>query len=70
MQMQVFCFFIGSLALIAVRKQRGVSASQFDQRKNAKRSNNLATANEVEIEFSTMIGQDEEMQPLRPIDIV
>lgn len=74
MQLQIFCFLIGSIALVNVRKHKSSSSSLFDQRKTDKRlrrNSNLESEEGVEIEFSSMAGQQNtEMEPLRPINIV
>jgi hypothetical protein len=71
MRMQVMCFLIGSLSLLAVRKQRGTTATLFDQRKAKRGNQSYNPDSEVEIEFSPMMGQgNDERRPLVPIDVV
>lgn len=75
MRLQVICFLLGSVSLFAVRKLKSTTATLFDQRKAAKRGSQYDSPDddgEIEIEFSSMIGQNsaEEMQPLTPLDVV
>lgn len=72
MRMQVLFFLFGSLSLLAVRKLRGTTATLFDQRKAKRNNQNYNQDNEVEIEFSPMMGQgnNDEWQRLVPIDVV
>mmetsp|Transcript_24939 Transcript_24939/g.36871 ORF Transcript_24939/g.36871 Transcript_24939/m.36871 type:complete len:188 (+) Transcript_24939:121-684(+) len=74
MELQIFCFLIGSIALVNVRKHKSSSSSLFDQRKADKRlrKNSVSeNGDDVEIEFSSMAGQQNtEMEPLRPINII
>jgi hypothetical protein len=74
MRMQIICFLFGSISLFAVRKLKSTTATLFDQRKAAKRGSQHGSADDddIEIEFSSMLGQNtaEEMQPLTPINVV
>mmetsp|Transcript_21072 Transcript_21072/g.34876 ORF Transcript_21072/g.34876 Transcript_21072/m.34876 type:complete len:198 (+) Transcript_21072:89-682(+) len=77
MRLQVICFLFGSMSLFAVRKLKNTTSTLFDQRKAAKRGSQTLDDDddediEFEIEFSSMLGQNnnEEMQPLQPIDVV
>ena len=71
MRMQVICFLFGSISLIAVRRQRGTAATLFDQRKSKRGGQRSDADGEGEIEFSSMVGQDnDERRPLMPIDVV
>jgi hypothetical protein len=69
--MQVVCLILGSLSLMTVRKQRGVTTSLFDQRK-LRRGSVEQSESEVEIEFSVVSSttHNVETQPLLPIEIV
>jgi nicotinic acid mononucleotide adenylyltransferase len=79
-RLQMLCFLIGSIAVASVRKQKRVSASLFDQRKQAtngaaqsngipsKKNSSFVTANDdEEIEFTPMTNQEREMVPLTRI---
>mmetsp|Transcript_32717 Transcript_32717/g.49308 ORF Transcript_32717/g.49308 Transcript_32717/m.49308 type:complete len:192 (-) Transcript_32717:1773-2348(-) len=75
MQLQIFCFLIGSIALVNVRKLKTSSSSLFDQRKADRRlrknSQEISTQDNGEIEFSSLVKQQNtEMEPLRPINVV
>lgn len=75
MQLQIFCFLIGSVALVNVRKLKTSSSSLFDQRKADRRlrknSQEFSTQDNGEIEFSSLVKQQNtEMEPLRPINVV
>ena len=74
-RLQIFCFLIGSLAIISVRRQKRISTSLFDQRKQqgrntaatAKRSSECISENDDEIEFTPMMNQQKEKVPLMEI---
>mmetsp|Transcript_27003 Transcript_27003/g.63393 ORF Transcript_27003/g.63393 Transcript_27003/m.63393 type:complete len:308 (+) Transcript_27003:213-1136(+) len=78
LQFQSFCLLIGSLSLVSVRRQKRLSSSLFDRRKqhgpNAARSNPTAGSTKRavgrivedydEIEFTPMTNQERERAPL------
>lgn len=56
---------------MAVRRQKGTAATLFDQRKAKRGDQNYDPDEEGEIEFSPMVGQDnDEVRPLVPIDVI
>lgn len=78
-QLQFFCLFIGVLSIISVKKQKKLSMSMFDRRKqqgatslrennnvgNNKRSDgHIAYDDEEDIEFTPMTNQQRERVPL------
>jgi len=73
-RLQIFCFLIGSLAIMSVKKQKRLSTSLFDQRKqeanaiNSKRSSDCIVENDNEIEFTPMTNQKKEMVSLMEIN--
>lgn len=76
-RLQIFCLLIGSLAIVSVKKQKRLSFSLFDQRKqqranttanNGKRSSDFVTEDDEEIEFTPMTNQlQKEKVPLMEI---
>mmetsp|Transcript_1566 Transcript_1566/g.1668 ORF Transcript_1566/g.1668 Transcript_1566/m.1668 type:complete len:310 (+) Transcript_1566:46-975(+) len=73
-RLQIFCFLVASLAIISVKKQKRLSTSLFDQRKqeanaiNSKRSSDCIVENDNEIEFTPMTNQKKEMVSLMEIN--
>ena len=74
-RLEIFCFLIGALAIISVKKQKRLSTSLFDQRKreatntvaNGNRSFSVSE-NDDEIEFTPMTNQQKEMVSLMEIN--
>jgi hypothetical protein len=72
----MFCFLIGALAIISVKKQKRLSTSLFDQRKqsaiaaanDSRRSSDRISENDDEIEFTPMTNQQKEMVSLMEIN--
>jgi len=74
----MFCFLIGSLSIISLRKQKRLSTSLFDRRKqqaanavrptstvgSSKRSVGRIVEDDGEIEFTPMTNQERERVPL------
>jgi nicotinic acid mononucleotide adenylyltransferase len=72
-RLQMMCFLIGSIAVMSVRKQKRLSASLFDQRKQGgepmngapgRKNSMFETANDEQIEFTPMTNQEREKVPL------
>lgn len=72
-QFQIFCVLIGVLSLGSVKKQKKLSLSMFDRRKQQGGSNNGGSSNgvgsnkrndEEDIEFTPMTNQQRERVPL------
>ncbi|VEU41517.1 unnamed protein product [Pseudo-nitzschia multistriata] len=78
-ELEVFCLLIGCLAFVSVRKQKRLSSSMFDRRKqqgpkarsrvgNGKRISDHIPGNGDEIEFTPMTNQEKERVPLIDIE--
>jgi hypothetical protein len=75
-RLEMFCFLIGALAIISVKKQKRLSTSLFDQRKqsaiaaanDSRRSSDRISENDDEIEFTPMTNQQKEMVSLMEIN--
>mmetsp|Transcript_18103 Transcript_18103/g.45038 ORF Transcript_18103/g.45038 Transcript_18103/m.45038 type:complete len:271 (-) Transcript_18103:426-1238(-) len=75
-QLQLFCLLIGGLAIVSVKRQKKVSMSMFDRRKQggatssanvglSKRSDHIRSADiEEDIEFTPMTNQQRERESL------
>lgn len=74
-QFQIFCLLIGGLSIVSVKKQKKVSMSMFDRRKQHGSNASRATSNvgsnkrsdgdeEENIEFTPMTNQQRERVPL------
>lgn len=76
LQLQLFCLLIGGLAIVSVKRQKTVSMSIFDRRKqkgapsnsnmgHSKRSDHVRSADiEEDIEFTPMTNQQRERESL------